>query len=89
MFPQRKVIIRRPSDGICRFCVKQISASNWSRHIRIKHIEDILKIRQITGEEVGKLNKHLFTFFNYFFSQLHSMPFSSRMMENFQPLLQQ
>lgn len=36
--------VRRPTNGICQFCMKSISASNWSRHLRLLHTQDIARM---------------------------------------------
>ncbi|CAK5045965.1 unnamed protein product [Meloidogyne enterolobii] len=46
LFPGRRIIIRRPANGVCQFCLKQISASNWSRHLRSLHLPDIFEMKK-------------------------------------------
>uniref|UniRef100_A0A1I8BTX5 C2H2-type domain-containing protein n=1 Tax=Meloidogyne hapla TaxID=6305 RepID=A0A1I8BTX5_MELHA len=46
LFPGRRIIIRRPINGVCQFCLKQISASNWSRHLRSLHLPDIFEMKK-------------------------------------------
>ena len=44
--------LRRPASGICQFCLKIISAANWSRHLQSMHLEEISEMRK--GGEVLK-----------------------------------
>ncbi|KAF7634863.1 hypothetical protein Mgra_00005755 [Meloidogyne graminicola] len=61
LFPGRRIIIRRPPNGICQFCLKQISASNWSRHLRTLHLADIFEMKK--QELLGKIKiKLIFKF---------------------------
>ncbi|KAL3106851.1 hypothetical protein niasHT_010766 [Heterodera trifolii] len=58
-FPERRSIVRRPANGLCHFCLKFISASNWSRHIRSQHLKELVKMKH--GDQSPTLSEELFT----------------------------
>uniref|UniRef100_A0A183BZ30 C2H2-type domain-containing protein n=1 Tax=Globodera pallida TaxID=36090 RepID=A0A183BZ30_GLOPA len=59
LFPERRSIIRRPDNGICHFCLKIISASNWSRHIRSQHMKELVRLKQ--GDQSPTLSEEPLT----------------------------